>query len=74
MAGRQRYFTLPRPDPAVGGSVDGGLEHPPLERNVVRHHCGREVVVHALAGLQDQIEFVIAVLGHHLSIEAQKRY
>lgn len=56
----------PRPDPAVGGAVDGALEHSPLERDVVRHHGCREVVVHALAGLENGIELVVAILGDHL--------
>ena len=64
-------WASPGADAAVGGPVDCVGQHSPLERDVVRHHSGREVVVHALAGFQHTVQLRLAVLGHYLPSEME---
>ena len=54
------------PHPGVGGAVDSVRQDALLEVGVVGHHGGREVVLHALAGLEHQVLLAGLVLGHHL--------
>lgn len=49
------FGDAPRPNAAVGGTIDRVSEHPPLEADVVGDHRGRQVIIHPLASLKNHV-------------------
>mmetsp|Transcript_56311 Transcript_56311/g.129158 ORF Transcript_56311/g.129158 Transcript_56311/m.129158 type:complete len:374 (+) Transcript_56311:438-1559(+) len=55
-----------RPNSGVTGTVHSVGEYLPSELHIVGHHSSREVVLHSLADLKDEVKLAVLVCGHHL--------